>query len=316
MIKVAVIGVGYLGRYHAEKYARMDGVKLVGVVDTDLARAEEVARATGSKPYSRIEEIEESIDAASIVVPTVFHRDVTQALLSRGVHCLVEKPFTKTVEEADELIELARKKGLVLQVGHIERFNPAVAFLIEHARNPLFIEAHRLSGFKERALDVDVVLDLMIHDIDIVLTLVPSPLKEFRAVGVPVLTPTVDIANVRLIFENGCTANLTASRISLRPMRRVRIFQPGCYISADCAEQSNLIVTRTPGETGFSSVHPDFITRERSDILFEEIAAFIRAIRGEDRVVVTGEDGRNALKLATDITCTIQEAIRALPAIS
>jgi len=310
MIRVAVIGVGYLGRFHAQKYARMPEVELVGVVDANSERAADVAREVGTRACADLEELIGGIDAVSVVVPTTHHFEVGRALLSRGVHCLMEKPICTSVEEADELIRLAARHGVVLQVGHIERFNPAVRLLEERVTQPFFIEAHRLSGFKERARDVDVVLDLMIHDIEIVLALVDSPLKELRAVGVPVLTPVADIANVRLIFESGCTANVTASRISLQSMRRIRVFQPGSYISADCTERKNLVVTRDPGGGSMDSIRPDLKTHEETDILFDELTAFLQAVRGRGPVKVTGEAGRNALKLALDINAEIRKGLQ------
>jgi predicted dehydrogenase len=310
VIRVIVVGVGYLGRFHAQKYAQMEGVQLIGVVDERYDRAAEVALEVGTRPYSSIGDVDGTFEAASVVVPTIYHHKVGKELLSRGVHCLIEKPISTTVEEADELIALAADHGVVLQVGHLERFNPAVKLLEERATRPLFIEAHRLSGFKDRATDVDVVLDLMIHDIEITLALVDSPIREFRAAGVPVLTPKTDIANVRLMFENGCTANLTASRISLVDMRRIRVFQPGTYISADCTDRKNLVVTRDLNAGPKEAIKPEFLSHETTDILQDELEAFIRAVRGEESPKVTGEAGRNALMLALAINAQIQETLR------
>jgi predicted dehydrogenase len=222
---------------------------------------------------------------------------------------MIEKPISATVEEADELISLAKEQGLILQVGHLERFNPAIKVLEAKVTHPLFIEAHRLSGFKDRATDVDVVLDLMIHDLEIILALVDSPLKEIRAVGVPVLTPKVDIANTRLIFENGCTANLTASRISLQDMRRIRVFQPGAYISADCAERKSLVVTRDLSAGPMTAIRPEFRTHEGTDMLYDELESFVRAVQGLEKPKVTGELGRRALKLALDINARITQGL-------
>ena len=314
MIRVAVIGVGYLGRFHAQKYAAMPGVELVGVVDSRFGRAREVAGEIGVRAYSDFSEVMGKIDAASVVVPTVYHRKVAGALLSGGIHCLVEKPITASLEEADELIGLAKDKGLVLQVGHIERFNPAVKVLEQKVRRPLFIEAHRLGGFKGRATDVDVVLDLMIHDIDITLAILRSPVREIRAAGVPVLTPWVDIANARIIFENGCTANLTASRISLNSMRRIRVFQPGTYISADCLERKNLIVRRVPGADPKDAIVPESIDHGPVDMLFDELEAFIVSVRDRTPPKVTGEAGRAALGLALEINSQIAKGLGALGA--
>jgi len=312
LIRTAVIGVGYLGRFHAQKYAQMEGVDLVGVVDISPERAQDVAKEVGTDAYTDIHEIAEKIDAASVVVPTIHHHEVAKILFSRGIHCMLEKPISTTVEEADELISLAKEQGLILQVGHLERFNPAIKVLEAKVAHPLFIEAHRLSGFKDRATDVDVVLDLMIHDLEIILALVHSPLKEIRAVGVPVLTPKVDIANTRLIFENGCTANLTASRISLQDMRRIRVFQPGAYISADCAERKSLVVTRDLSAGPMAAIRPEFKTHEGTDMLYDELESFVRAVQGLEKPKVTGESGRRALKLALDINARIMQGLNTL----
>ena len=312
MIRTAVIGVGYLGRFHAQKYAQMEGVDLVGVVDVSPERAQDVAKEVGTDAYTDIHEIVGKIDAASVVVPTIHHHEVAKILFSHGIHCMLEKPISTTVEEADELISLAKEQGLILQVGHLERFNPAIKVLEAKVTHPLFIEAHRLSGFKDRATDVDVVLDLMIHDLEIILALVHSPLKEIRAVGVPVLTPKVDIANTRLIFENGCTANLTASRISLQDMRRIRVFQPGAYISADCAERKSLVVTRDLSAGPMAAIRPEFKTHEGTDMLYDELESFVRAVQGLEKPKVTGEAGRSALKLALDINARIMQGLNTL----
>lgn len=312
MIRTAVIGVGYLGRFHAQKYAQMEGVDLVGVVDVSPERAQDVAKEVETKAYTDIHEIVGKIDAASVVVPTIHHHEVAKILFSHGIHCMLEKPISTTVEEADELISLAKKQGLIFQVGHLERFNPAIKVLEAKVTHPLFIEAHRLSGFKDRATDVDVVLDLMIHDLEIILALVHSPLKEIRAVGVPVLTPKVDIANTRLIFENGCTANLTASRISLQDMRRIRVFQPGAYISADCAERKSLVVTRDLSAGPMTAIRPEFKTHEGTDMLYDELESFVRAVQGLEKPKVTGEAGRSALKLALDINARIMQGLNTL----
>jgi len=309
LIRTAVIGVGYLGRFHAQKYAQMEEVDLVGVVDISPERAQDVAREVGTRAYTDIHEIVGKIDAASVVVPTIHHHEVAKILLSRGIHCMLEKPISTTLEEADELISLAKKQSLILQVGHLERFNPAIKVLEAKVKRPLFIEAHRLSGFKDRATDVDVVLDLMIHDLEIILALVHSPLKEIRAVGVPVLTPKVDIANTRLIFENGCTANLTASRISLQDMRRIRVFQPGAYISADCAERKSLVVTRDLSAGPMAAIRPEFKTHDGTDMLYDELKSFVRAVQGIEKPKVTGESGRRALKLAMDINARIMQGL-------
>jgi len=309
MLKVAVIGVGYLGRFHAQKYARMEGVELSYVCDLSEERARDSAKETGAKYVTNFQEIVDRIHAASVVVPTNMHHSIAKVLLENGVHCLVEKPITTTLEEAKELIDIADKKGCILQVGHLERYNPAIRFMEKRVKAPLFIEAHRLSPFKERALDVDVVLDLMIHDIDLVLSFVQSSIKEIRAVGVPVLSPRVDIASARITFKNGCNANLTASRISLQEMRRIRLFQPGMYISADCLEQRNLIVTADLKRPLHEAITPMPVAHERADILMEELSDFIQCIREKRGPKVSGEDGLMALEVAQNITRAIQEGI-------
>jgi len=313
-IKAAVIGTGYLGRFHAQKYAAMDDVELVAVVDVDRARAEAVAAETGCAAFTDLSEVLPVIQAASVVVPNVHHFEVARPLLAAGIHTLLEKPLTNTVAEADELIALASDRGVVLQSGHLERFNPAVRVLLERTGTPLFIEAHRLSGFKNRATDVDVVLDLMIHDIDIVLSVVKSPLEEIRASGLPVLTSNLDIANARLTFVSGCTANLTASRISLKDMRKIRVFQEGTYISADCAKRENVIATSVPVAGAEPRVVPELIQHEQTDNLQQEILSFVRAIRGKQPVEVTGTEGRNALEVAIRINEAIAEQLARRPA--
>ncbi len=309
-MKVAVIGAGYLGRFHALKYAAMEDVDLVGVVDIDEDRARSVASEANTKAYTSFRDVIGKIDAASVVVPTSLHYEVSKELLLASVHLMVEKPVTTTVEEAGELVRICDEKGLIMQVGHLERYNPAIETLMDRVSQPVFIEAHRLSGFKARATDVDVVLDLMIHDIDIVLSLVRSEIKEIRASGVPVLTPRIDIANVRLIFENGCTANLTASRISLTDLRRIRVFQPGCYVSADCSEKNNLIVTADrKAADPTKSIRPEFIRHQDTDILDRELRDFIKNVRNGKRPIVDGRAGMKALDLALKINHSIDEAL-------
>jgi predicted dehydrogenase len=308
-IKTAVIGTGYLGRFHAQKYAAMDDVELVAVVDTDRERAKAVAAESGGKACTDLHEVIGDIQAASVVVPNTYHYDVAKPLLEAGIHTLLEKPLTNTVAQADELIALAEAKGVVLQSGHLERFNPAVRVLRERTTRPLFIEAHRLSGFKARATDVDVVLDLMIHDIDIVLSVVHAPLEEIRASGLPVLTPNLDIANARLSFTGGCTVNLTASRISLKDMRKIRIFQEGTYISADGATRENVIAPSIPVPGSAPNVVPELMKHGETDNLREELLSFIRAVKGEQPVEVTGKEGRDALAVAIEINEAIAEQL-------
>ena len=302
-LRAAVIGTGYLGRFHAQKYAALPDVELAFVVDTNSRRAEEMGAELGVPHTTDFKELVGKIDLASVVTPTCFHHEVSLPLLEAGIHLLVEKPITATEEEAHALLTAAEKSKVVLQVGHLERFNPAVQVLRREIDRPLFVEAHRLSKFNGRATDVDVVLDLMIHDLDILLSLVNSPLKEVRATGVPIMTPNVDLANARLSFEDGCTANLTASRMSFKDMRKFRVFHSGGYIAADCAEKENLIF-RKPAGPGVMPV-PEAVSHGQVDNLLEEIKSFLTAIRGEGPVAVTGEEGLGALRLAT----LINEAI-------
>jgi len=304
-IRTAVIGAGYLGRFHAQKYAAMPNVELVAVVDTNLDRAREVASETGTEAVSDLTNLLDTIDAASVVVPNIYHYEISRPLLEAGIHVMLEKPLTNTLAQADELISLAAKNEIVLQAGHLERFNPAVNFLLENASSPLFIEAHRLGGFKNRATDVDVVLDLMIHDIDIILTLFKSPVAEVRAAGYKVLTPNIDIANARIQFENGCVANLTASRVSMKEMRKIRVFQAGGYLSADCATRQNVMVLGDPAVGFTPDTTPDIVEHGAADTLNEELLAFVGAIRGECAVPVTGQEGRDALALAIGVNDAI-----------
>jgi len=307
-IRAAVIGTGYLGRFHAQKYAAMDDVELVAVVDTDLDRARAVANENDTEACSELSDVLGRIDAASVVVPNIYHYEVAKPLLEAGVHVMLEKPLTNTLDQADELISLAGQKQAVLQAGHLERFNPAVKFLLDKAKNPLFIEAHRLGGFKNRATDVDVVLDLMIHDIDIVLTLVKSPVVEVRAAGNRVLTPNIDIANARIQFKSGCVANLTASRVSMKDMRKIRVFQDGAYLSADCATRQNVMVEGDPASGFTPGVVPQLVDHGPADNLNVELLAFIDAIRGKRPVPVSGQEGRDALAVAIEINQAIAAA--------
>ncbi|MCI0529163.1 MAG: Gfo/Idh/MocA family oxidoreductase, partial [Nitrospira sp.] len=236
-IKVGVVGVGYLGQHHARIYSKMPGVELVGVVDIDAEKANAIAAQTGCQAYGDYHALLDQVQAVSIVVPTVLHHELASKFLRAGMDVLLEKPMTVTLQEADELIQEAEKKGSLLQIGHLERFNSVVRALNGRIQKPRFIESHRLGPFVERGTDVHVVLDLMIHDIDIILSLVNSPVELIRAVGVPVISSQIDIANARIEFASGCVANVTASRVSRDKMRKVRIFQPDVYISLDYLQQ-------------------------------------------------------------------------------
>lgn len=305
-LRAAVCGAGYLGRFHAQKYAALPGVDLVAVVDTDLDRARAVAAETGAAlACAGVREVPGRLDVASVVVPNDAHFAVTAELLERGVHVLLEKPVTGDVAQAARLEALAAAKGLILQPGFLERFNPAVAFLREHAPRPRFIESHRLGGFKARATDVDVVMDLMIHDIDIALLLVAAPVQEVRASGTSVLTPHVDIANARLEFAGGATANLTASRVSLKDMRKVRVFSEGGYVAADCAARENVLVTRAADGSLPIAPEPRVVRHGACDPLLEEIRSFLACARGEAAPAVPPEAGRAAIAVAQ----AVREAI-------
>ena len=293
-IKAAVIGVGYLGRFHAQKYAAMDDVDLVAVADIDGGRAKEVALETGTAAITDFSEIIEKVDAVSIAVPTSLHCKIAIPFLLKGKAVLLEKPMSATIEESEAIINAAKKGGALLQIGHLERFNPAFANLKDSITKPMFIEVHRISTFKERGTDVDVILDLMIHDIDIILSLVRSEIVSVEAVGVPVLTNTIDIANARLRFLSGCIANITASRISADVMRKIRIFQPDAYISIDFAKNAVDIFTLSEDK----KIGHKRLEMSESDALKSEIRSFIDAVKGISEVVVDGTAGLNAIKVA------------------
>ncbi len=307
-IRVGVIGVGYLGRFHAQKYAAMESVQLIGVADTNSKRADLIAEECSTVPYTDYNKLLDKVDAVSIVVPTIFHHEVALETINHSVDLLVEKPFTTNLAEADELIRLAEEKKLVLQVGHLERFNPAVLAMRPLIHNPLFIEAHRISVFKDRGTDVNVVLDLMIHDIDIILSIVDSPLESIHTVGAPVITPLTDIANARLIFANGCTANVTVSRISMDNIRRMRIFQPGRYLSVDFSKKEIMSIRLKKGEMN-SQPLPDIskFSFPEQDSLEMELLDFMENVRTRKQPMVSGHEGRKALAVALDVVEQIRE---------
>ena len=302
IIKVGVIGVGYLGRFHAQKYDAMDKVELVGVADIDQQRVKEIARECSTRAFENFTDMLTEVDAVSIVVPTVYHHEVASACLEQKVDVLVEKPITTTLDEANDLIHKAEKSGCILQVGHLERFNPAVLAMKPKLTHPLFIEAHRISMFKNRGTDVDVVLDLMIHDIDIILSIVDSPIKTIHTVGAPVITKLTDISNARIIFENGCTANVTVSRISMDNIRRMRIFQPGAYISVDFIKKEIMSVSLKKESTGSFPI-PDIKKQgfAKQDILELELKDFISNVRNRTRPMVSGVEGKRALDIALQV---------------
>lgn len=307
-LRAAVIGVGYFGSRHAAKLADLPGVKLEYVVDRDRARAEEVAAKVGARASTDFRETLGAIDIATVAVPTQAHAEVAEALLGAGVHLLIEKPLTSTLEEADRVVAAAAKKALVLRVGHLERFNPALVAVRSRIVAPRFMECHRLAPFKPRGIDVDVVLDLMIHDLDIILSLVDAPVAEVRANGVTVLTGGIDIANARVEFANGCVANVTASRVSAKSMRKLRVFQPDCYVSIDFQDRSIDLARADPGATGglIPGVALERAQFPEGDSLEAELAAFVDAVRGRDRPAATGQDARRALELALSISHRIR----------
>ncbi|MEE9542473.1 MAG: Gfo/Idh/MocA family oxidoreductase [Thermodesulfobacteriota bacterium] len=314
-IKVAVIGTGYLGRFHAEKYAHLEDAELIGVVDIEKERAEKVAKSLASSAstevYTSYKDILDKVDAVSIVTPTNTHLSIGKEFLSKGVHVLMEKPMAMTSVEAEELNQAALKNKAILQIGHLERFNGAVMALKERDIAPMFMESHRLSGFPDRGTDVDVVLDLMIHDIDIILNLVGCEVESVDASGVPIITTKVDIANARLKFKNGCVANVTASRVSLEPMRRLRIFQRDAYISVDYARQHISISTKEEDkDTGKVRIATEELDIEMKDSLNEEIKSFIDSCKEGTPPLVTGLDGKRALEVAQRIQASVEESMK------
>ena len=306
-LRTAVVGVGYLGNFHAQKYAAIPGSELVGVVDNDPLRAAEIAAALGVQAYSDHRELIGKVDAVSVVVPTQHHHAVARDFLAAGVHVLIEKPITVTVEEADDLIALADKNGLVFQAGHLERFNPVLVALGAVIQEPLFIESVRIAPFKPRGTDVNVVLDLMIHDIEIIQHIIKSPVERVDAIGAPVFTGEEDIANARILFRNGCVANVTASRISLKSERKMRIFQRNAYIILDFQNRKVVLAQKGSGELfpGVPNVKVDEHELGEADALRSEIESFLEAIREGKPPLVSGLDGRMALETALKINISL-----------
>lgn len=306
-VKCAVIGVGYLGKFHAEKYAMLDDCELVAVVDIDKEVAVKVAGKHGCHALTDYHKVIQDVDAVSIVVPTSVHYPVARAFLETGAHVLVEKPITVTVAEAEDLVRIASQKKCILQVGHLERFNAALLAL-DLAERPLFIESHRLATFNPRANDVSVVLDLMIHDIDIILDLVGSEVDRIDASGISVLTDDTDIANARIVFESGCVANVTASRVSMKMERKMRLFRPNSYVSIDF--QNRVLTRHQKGEKEMFPGVPEIETEESvfadGDAIQEEIKHFIQCIKTGSEPLVSGYAGKRALKTAIQITDLLQ----------
>lgn len=318
-IRAAVIGAGYLGRFHAQKYAQLAGCTLVGVVDAVQSTAERVAAELGVRPLQDYRMLLGEVDAVSIATPTPTHSEIALAFLRSGAHVLVEKPITESTAAAQALIDAARSAGLVLQVGHLERFNPAILAAEALLTEPRFIECHRLAPFRERGTDVNVVLDLMIHDIDLLQMIVGSPLAALDAIGTPVFSGEMDIANARLRFQNGCVANVTASRVSLKTERKLRVFRDDAYLSIDLQQKILTVIRKRQSDAagaapslaellagGGLPVHIEEQSYEQGDALRAEIEAFLAAVRGVAPVKVSGEDGLRALRTAIAITARVR----------
>ena len=315
MLRVGVVGVGHLGRFHTRVFSELGACELVGVHDSDAARAAEIASEYGTTAIADLGELLESVDAVSIATPTVSHREVASRCLEAGAHVFIEKPVASTVDEAREIVDLGREKGLVVQVGHIERFNPAVRAAMAVLDAPKFIEVHRLGVFVPRGTDVAVVLDLMIHDIDLILGTVDSDVTSIEAVGIPVLSPSIDIANARLSFADGCVANITASRVSREKVRKIRFFQPDAYVTVDTLKPRAQVFRRkevseerlrqiVSGEIegGLGDiVDYEDLPLDSQDSLELELGAFVDAASGRSAPLVSGEDGLRALEVAMEI---------------
>ncbi len=300
-LRVGVVGVGYLGRFHARIYSEMSGVDLVGVVDTDARTAKTIAHEYGCDAFADHKELFGKVDAVSIVVPTSVHKDVAIPFLERGVHMLLEKPVASNIRDAETIVSAAEAAGVVLQIGHLERFNAGIMELAARVENPMFIEAHRLGPFVARATDVDVVTDLMIHDIDIVLSLVNSEIHDIAAIGLPVLTKHVDIANARIEFKNGAVANVTASRVSNKKFRRIRIFGQESYHALNFVDQQIEVVRA--GECAPDQQYPEIITEnvevDPRQPLDAELEHFVNTVHERGTPLVSGRDGLEALRVAT-----------------
>ncbi|MFO7603383.1 MAG: Gfo/Idh/MocA family oxidoreductase [Gammaproteobacteria bacterium] len=309
-IKAAVIGVGYLGRFHAQKYAQLDNAELIAVCDANPENARRVAEELGVEAIADYQQLVGRVDAVSIVVPTQLHYEVAKTFLQAGTHVMLEKPITVTVAQAQELVALAAKQDVIFQVGHLERFNPAILALDNILTQPLFIESHRVAPFNPRGADVSVILDLMIHDIDIILDIVDSPVAQISAKGVAVLSNDIDIANARLEFVNGCVANVTASRAGMKSERKMRLFQHDTYISIDFQNKTLGIHRKGDGEMfpGVADIVSDEQAFAQGDALLSEIESFLNCIKTHQPPVVSGEDGMRALQTALEITRLLSEA--------
>ena len=302
-IKTAVIGVGHLGQAHARVHASLEQSELVAVCDINESQGRAIADRHATRYVHDYRELLDRVEAVSIATPTFNHHEIARDFLEAGVHVLVEKPIARTIEEADDLISVAESKNLILQVGHIERFNPAFVALSARIERPRFFEAHRMAVFTPRSLDIDVVMDLMVHELDIIASLVKSEVVKLDAVGVPILTPKIDLANARLEFADGCVANITASRVSGERLRKLRVFQPNEYYSLDYAEQQVATVKLTPPKTAgaLPEISPLGLQIEKREPLLAEIESFIATVQSRSAPVVSGAEGRRALALAIEV---------------
>ncbi|MDA3970610.1 MAG: Gfo/Idh/MocA family oxidoreductase [Desulfobulbaceae bacterium] len=308
-IKTGVIGVGYLGNFHAQKYRDMDDTELVGVFDTSAARAQEIADLCHTTPFTDYHELIKQVEAVSIVTPTTFHHQVGMDCLRAGLDVMMEKPITVTLQEADELVALAEQKGCILQVGHLERFNPGILAMEHYLKSPIYIQSDRLNRYNPRGNDVDVVLDLMIHDIDIIRSIAKSPLKTINTLGASVVTSSTDVATAQLIFENGCSATVTASRIAKQDLRQITIHQEGGSISVDYTKKDITFTERQPdldarGYPIEESMHLPF--PHQGDAILAELRHFIGCVRDRSKPKVSGEEGRQALAIALEVVQQIR----------
>jgi predicted dehydrogenase len=305
IVASGVVGVGYLGKFHAEKYASSSKAKLIGIVDIDELRVNEIGAALAAPAYTDYRNLFGKVQCVSIAVPTRLHYQVARDFIDAGIDVLVEKPLTASISEARELVAAAQKKNVLLQVGHLERFNPAIRRLEGVIREPKFVECHRLAPFVERGTDVDVVLDLMIHDIDVIASLVRAPTERVEAVGVPVLTERPDIANARIKFANGCIANITASRVSLKRERKIRFFQPDAYISIDYDQRRAQIFYKPAPGAGWLDIRTETVEIKEGDALADEIDSFLECVRTRQHPLVGGAEGLRALEIASMISAQL-----------
>jgi predicted dehydrogenase len=305
MITTGVVGVGYLGKFHAEKYASSSRAKLIGIVDIDESRVNEIGTALGAPGFTDYRSLFGRVACVSIAVPTRLHYQVARDFIDAGIDVLVEKPLTANIAEARELVAAAERRNVLLQVGHLERFNPAIRRLEGVIKEPKFVECHRLAPFVERGTDVDVVLDLMIHDIDVIASLVRAPTERVEAVGVPVLTERPDIANARIKFANGCIANITASRVSLKRERKIRFFQPDAYISIDYDQRRAQIFHKPAPGAGWLDIRTETVEIKEGDALADEIDSFLECVRSRQHPLVGGAEGLRALEIASMISAQL-----------